>query len=69
MLRRPDVAPVATDGPLPETRDLVAGWFMMDVDSHERTVELASYVSSEPGPAAAAANRVRLALPLHDAME
>jgi hypothetical protein len=41
---------------------------MIDVDSHERAVELASYVSSEPGPAAAAANRVQIALPVHDAM-
>src|SRR5262245_50795170 len=46
----PDAAPVTTDGPHPETSDLVAGWWMIDVDSHERAVELAAYVSSEPGP-------------------
>jgi len=46
----PDAAPVTTDGPLPETSDLVAGWYMIDVESHERAVELAAYVSSEPGP-------------------
>ena len=46
----PDAAPVTTDGPLPETSDLVAGWFMIDVESHERAVEVAAYVSSEPGP-------------------
>jgi hypothetical protein len=46
----PDAAPVTTDGPLPETSDLVAGWFMIDVESHERALELAAYVSSEPGP-------------------
>jgi hypothetical protein len=46
----PDAAPVTTDGPLPETSDLVAGWFMIDVESYERAVELAAYVSSEPGP-------------------
>ena len=33
-----------------ETSDLVAGWYMIDVDSYERAVELAAYVSSEPGP-------------------
>jgi hypothetical protein len=65
----PDVAPVTTDGPLPETSDLVAGWWMIDVESRERAVELASYVSSEPGPAGAAPNRVQIALPVHDAME
>ena len=46
----PDAAPVTTDGPLPETSDLVAGWYMIDVESRERAVELAAYVSSEPGP-------------------
>src|ERR671924_1382493 len=29
----PDAAPVPNDGPLPEARDLVAGWFMIDVES------------------------------------
>jgi hypothetical protein len=47
----PDAAPVTTDGPLPETSDLVAGWFMIDVESRERALEVAAYVSSEPGPA------------------
>ncbi len=46
----PDAAPVTTDGPHPETSDLIAGWWMVDVESYERAVELAAYVSSEPGP-------------------
>src|SRR5947199_9873786 len=46
----PDAAPVTTDGPLPETSDLVAGWYMVDVESRERALELAAYISSEPGP-------------------
>jgi hypothetical protein len=46
----PDAAPVTTDGPLPETSDLVAGWYMVDVESYERAVEIAAYISSEPGP-------------------
>jgi hypothetical protein len=41
---RPDAALVTTDGPLPEPSDLVAGWYMIDVESHERAVELAAYV-------------------------
>ena len=45
----PDAAPVTTDGPLPETSDLAAGWWMIDVESHERAVEIAAYASSEPG--------------------
>jgi hypothetical protein len=46
----PDATPVTTDGPHPETSDLVAGWYMVDVETRERAIELAAYVSSEPGP-------------------
>ncbi len=46
----PGAAPVTTEGPHPETSDLVAGWYMIDVESHERALEIAAYVSSEPGP-------------------
>src|ERR1700759_5106792 len=46
----PDAAPVTTDGPHPETSELVAGWYMIDVESYERALEVAAYVSSEPGP-------------------
>ncbi|WP_026910802.1 YciI family protein [Patulibacter minatonensis] len=46
----PDAAPVTTDGPHPETSDLVAGYFMIDVESHERALEIAAFASSEPGP-------------------
>ena len=42
--------PPVTDGPFAETKDLIAGWMIIDVDSHERAVELAAWVSSEPGP-------------------
>ncbi|GAB4085683.1 YciI family protein [Myceligenerans cantabricum] len=41
-------APV-TDGPFAETKDLVAGWMMIDVDSEERAHEAAAYLSSAPG--------------------
>jgi hypothetical protein len=44
----PDAAPVTTDGPLPETSDLVAGWYMIDVESHERAVELGAGVLQIP---------------------
>lgn len=46
----PETAPVTTEGPHPETSDLVAGWFMIDVESRERALEVAAYASSEPGP-------------------
>jgi hypothetical protein len=46
----PGAAPVTTDGPHPETSDLVAGWYMIDVETRERALEVAAFVSSEPGP-------------------
>ena len=45
----PGAAPVVTDGPFPETKELIAGWFMIDVDSQERAYEVAALVSSAPG--------------------
>jgi hypothetical protein len=45
----PEAAPVTTDGPFPEAKELVAGWFMIDVDSEARAHEVAAYVSSAPG--------------------
>lgn len=42
-------APV-TDGPFAETKDLIAGWMVIDVDSTERAHEAAAFLSSAPGP-------------------
>jgi hypothetical protein len=42
-------APV-TDGPFAETKDLIAGWMVIDVDSYERAVQLAGELSAAPGP-------------------
>src|SRR4029077_12868110 len=44
-----DAAPVTTDGPHPETSDLVAGWWGGDVDSHERAVQVGAYAPAAPG--------------------
>jgi hypothetical protein len=41
--------PPVTDGPFAETKDLVAGWMVVDVDSQERAVELAGRLSAAPG--------------------
>ncbi len=41
-------APV-TDGPFAETKDLIAGWFIIDVDSYDRAIELAGELSAAPG--------------------
>ena len=45
----PDAAPVVTDGPFAEAKEVVAGWFMIDVESQERAYEVAAWVSSAPG--------------------
>ncbi|WP_166847521.1 YciI family protein [Isoptericola sp. BMS4] len=42
--------PPVTDGPFAETKDLVAGWMVIDVDSQERAHEAAAHLSSAPGP-------------------
>ncbi|WP_166346310.1 YciI family protein [Phytoactinopolyspora limicola] len=42
--------PPVTDGPFAETKDLIAGWMVIDVDSQERAYEAASFLSSAPGP-------------------
>jgi hypothetical protein len=38
-----------TDGPFAETKDLIAGWMVIDVDSYDRAVELAAELSLAPG--------------------
>jgi len=43
-------APV-TDGPFAETKDLIAGWMMIDVETYERALELAGELSAAPGAA------------------
>ena len=42
--------PPVTDGPFAETKDLIAGWLMIDVDSYERAIEVAGEYSAAPGP-------------------
>jgi len=41
--------PAVTDGPFAETKDLIAGWMIIDVDSQERAIELAGELSAAPG--------------------
>ncbi len=41
--------PPVTDGPFPETKDLIAGWMIIDVDSQERAYALAGELSAAPG--------------------
>jgi hypothetical protein len=41
--------PPVTDGPFAETKDLIAGWMVIDVDTYERALELAGELSAAPG--------------------
>ena len=41
--------PPVTDGPFAETKDLIAGWTVVDVESWDRAVELAGELSAAPG--------------------
>lgn len=41
--------PPVTDGPFAETKDLIAGWMVIDVASYERAIELAGELSAAPG--------------------
>ena len=41
--------PPVTDGPFAETKDLIAGWMVIDVDSYDRAIELAGELSAAPG--------------------
>lgn len=42
-------SPEITDGPFPETKEFLAGFWIVDVDSPERAIELAAQASAAPG--------------------
>ncbi|HEX8752842.1 MAG TPA: YciI family protein [Solirubrobacterales bacterium] len=42
--------PVITDGPFPESKELLAGYRTVDVESQERALEIAARASAAPGP-------------------
>ena len=43
-------APVVTDGPYPETKEFLVGYWIVDLEGPQRAIELAAYVSAAPGP-------------------
>ncbi|WP_327676065.1 YciI family protein [Kitasatospora sp. NBC_00458] len=49
-------APVVTEGPFPESKEWVAGWWIVDCDTEGRAVEIAAAVSAAPGPGGAPLN-------------
>jgi hypothetical protein len=42
--------PVVSDGPFPESKEVLAGFQVVDVESEARAVEIAARVSAVPGP-------------------
>ncbi len=43
-------APVVTDGPFPESKELLAGYRLVDVETVARAIEIAAQASAGPGP-------------------
>jgi hypothetical protein len=50
MVLATDGAPLVTDGPFAESKELLAGWRTVDVESEERALEIAAHASEGPGP-------------------
>jgi hypothetical protein len=44
-------APVISDGPFPESKEFLAGWWLVDVESEARALQIAAQCSAAPGPA------------------
>lgn len=47
---RPDDEPLVTDGVFPESKEFLAGYWVIDVDSWDRVVAIAAHASAAPGP-------------------
>ena len=42
--------PAVTDGPFPESKEFLAGYWIVEVDKPQRAYEIAAKASSAPGP-------------------
>lgn len=42
--------PIVSDGPFPETKEFLAGFWIVDVESPERAIAIAAAASAAPGP-------------------
>jgi hypothetical protein len=45
-----DGEPIVTDGPFSETKEVLAGYWVVDVKNEERALEIALRISQAPGP-------------------
>ena len=60
-------APVVTDGIYPEAKELLAGFWMVDVDSEQRAIEIAARTSAAPGPGGGPTRKPIVVRPIMDA--
>jgi hypothetical protein len=50
LVRAGDQGKPVTDGPFPESKEFLAGYWIIEVDRPERAYELAAKASTAPGP-------------------
>jgi len=50
---QPEGSPLVSDGLRPEAADCLAGYWVVDVASQERAIEIAAQISATPGPGGA----------------
>ncbi|SBT67885.1 Uncharacterized conserved protein [Micromonospora sediminicola] len=43
-------APVVTEGPFAETKEFLAGFWIVDCETPQRAAEIAAFISTAPGP-------------------
>ncbi len=53
---RKDGSPEVTDGPFPEAKEFLAGYWIVDCESPERAYKIAARASAAPGPGGAPLN-------------
>ena len=49
IVRATSGAPAVTDGPFPEAKEFLAGFWLVDVETPDRAYEIASRISAAPG--------------------
>jgi hypothetical protein len=49
-------SPEVTDGPFPESKEFLAGYWIVDVESAEQAYAIAAHASAAPGPGGAPLN-------------
>lgn len=57
--------PAVTDGPFPETKEFLAGYWIVEVDRAQRAYEIAARASAAPGPDG---SPLRLAIEVREVM-